>query len=72
MIIFFLSFFLAIVLSNSMHVVEEGHVGVYFRNGALQVFFVQDLSYFASIKQYLEHFDKKSIIIHRMILGCPD
>ena len=35
---FFLSF-LAIVLSNSMHVVEEGHVGVYFRNGALQVGF---------------------------------
>ena len=27
----------AVLLGNSLHVVEEGHVGVYFRNGALMV-----------------------------------
>ena len=31
----------AIILANCLHVIEEGHVGVYFRNGALQVTFFE-------------------------------
>ena len=31
----------AVLLGNSLHVVEEGHVGVYFRNGALMVSLLQ-------------------------------
>ena len=27
----------AVLLAETLHVVEEGHVGVYFRNGALMV-----------------------------------